>query len=207
MFFLEKVYCKYKSLLNQHSYVFILMFLKNTCNHVTLVKFLEKNSKGAMLMEKIKMYVIRDAKYPQWYFQHIKDYSSVMGYLAKNHPRYTHKFTTDIKQAMHFKTPNEILEFIKEHAIEGTIVKDPYQERISKTAFKYMGENYGEAITYIHGMIEDSSEKMLAASKALKVNANTLIKFMKDPYSIAAHIRDRIVENLVNLEKAVKAIG
>ena len=83
-------------------------------------------------MEKIKMYVIRDAKYPQWYFQRIEDYSSMMGYLAKNHPRYTHKFTTDIKQAMHFKTPNEILEFIKEHAIEGTIVKDPYQERISK---------------------------------------------------------------------------
>lgn len=48
---------------------------------------------------------------------------------------------------------------------------------------------------------------MLAASKALKVNANTLIKFMKDPYSVKAQIRDRIVENLVNLEKAVKAIG
>ena len=160
-------------------------------------------------MNNIKLYVIRDAKSPQWYFQHINDYSSMMGYLAKNHPRYTHKFTTDIKQAMHFGTPNEVLEFIKEHAIEGTIVKDPYQERISKVAFKYMGENYGEAITYIHGMIEDSSEKMLAASKALKVNANTntLIKFMKDPYSVAAHIRDRIVENLGNLEKAVKAIG
>lgn len=26
-------------------------------------------------MNDIKMYVIRDAKYPQWYFQHIKDYS------------------------------------------------------------------------------------------------------------------------------------
>ena len=60
-------------------------------------------------MNNIKMYVIRDVKYPQWYFQHIKDYSSMMGYLAKNHPRYTHKFTTDIKQAMHFKTPNEVL--------------------------------------------------------------------------------------------------
>ena len=72
-------------------------------------------------MNDIKMYVIRDAKYPQWYFQHIKDYSSMMGYLAKNHPRYTHQFTTDIKQAMHFKTPNEVLEFIKEHAIEGTL--------------------------------------------------------------------------------------
>ena len=158
-------------------------------------------------MKKIKMYVIRDAKYPQWYFQHIEDYSSMMGYLAKNHPQYTHKFTNNIRKAMHFDTPNEALAFIKEHSIEGTIVKDPYQERISKTAFKYMGENYGEAITYIHGMIEDSSEKMLAASKTLKVNANTLIKFMKDPYSVAAHIRDRIVENLVNLEKAVKAIG
>lgn len=157
-------------------------------------------------MNNIKLYVIRDSKNPQWYFQRIEDYSSVMGYLAKNHPRYTHKLTNDIKQAMHFETPNEALTFIKEHSIEGNIVKDPYQERISKTAFKYMGENYGEAITYIYGMIEDSSEKMLAGSKALKVNANTLIKFMKDPYSVAAHIRDRIVENLVKLEKAVKSI-
>lgn len=158
-------------------------------------------------MEKIKMYVIRDAKYPQWYFQRIEDYSSMMGYLAKNHPQYTHKFTNNIRKAMHFDTPNKALNFIKEHSIEGDIIKDPYQERISKAGFKYMGENYGEAITYIHGMIEDSSEKMLAASKALKVNANTLIKFMKDPYSVAAHIRDRIVENLANLEKAVKFIG
>lgn len=157
-------------------------------------------------MDKIKIYVIRDAKNLQWYFQRIEDYSSMMGYLAKSHPRYTHKLTNDIRQAMHFKTPNEVLEFIKEHSIEGTIVKDPYQERISKTAFKYMGENYGEAITYIYGMIGNSNEKMLDGSKALKVNANTLIKFMKDPYSVAAHRRDRIVENLVNLEKAVKSI-
>ena len=160
-----------------------------------------------MLMENIKIYVIVRNQEPHFLFERIEDYSSMRGYLAKIHPRYTHKFTTDIKKAMHFKTPNEVLEFIKEHSIEGTIVKDPYQERISKTAFKYMGENYGEAITYIHGMVEGSNEKMLAASKALKVNANTLIKFMKDPYSVAAHIRDRIVENLAKLEKAVKAIG
>ena len=158
-------------------------------------------------MNDIKMYVIRDAKYPQWYFQRIEDYSSMMGYLAKSRPQYTHKLTNDIRKAMHFGMPNEVLAFIKEHSIEGTIVKDPYKERVSKTALKYMGENYGEAITYIHGMIEDSSEKMLAASKTLKVNANTLIKFMKDPYSVKAHIRDRIVENLVNIEKAVKSIG
>ena len=158
-------------------------------------------------MEKIKMYVIRDAKYPQWYFQRIEDYSSMMGYLTKNHPRYTHKLTNDIKQAMHFETPNEALTFIKEHSIEGNIIKDPYQEQLSNVTLKYMGENYGEAITYIYGMIGNSNEKMLAGSKALKVKANTLIKFMKDPYSVAAHIRDRIVENLVNLEKAVKAIG
>lgn len=158
-------------------------------------------------MNSINLYVIRDAKNPQWYFQRIEDYSSMMGYLAKNHPRYTHKLTNNIRQAMHFDTPNEALAFIKEHSIEGNIIKDPYQERFSKVGFKYMGENYGEAITYIHGKIGNSSEKMLAASKALKVNANTLIKFMKDPYSVAAHIRDRIVENLANLEKAVKSIG
>ena len=158
-------------------------------------------------MNSINLYVIRDIKYPQWYFQRIEDYSSMMGYLAKNHPRYTHKFTTDIKQAMHFETPNEVLDFIKEHAIEGTIVKDPYQERVSKVAFKYMGENYGEAITYIHGIIEDSSEKMLAASKALKVNANTLIKFMKDPYSTDWQTRNKILENLPKVEQAVKSIG
>ena len=158
-------------------------------------------------MNSINLYVIRDTKSPQWYFQRIEDYSSMMGYLAKNHPRYTHKLTSNIRQAMHFDTPNEALAFIKEHSIEGNIIKDPYQERFSKVGFKYMGENYGEAITYIHGKIGNSSEKMLAASKALKVNANTLIKFMKDPYSVAAHIRDRIVENLANLEKAVKTIG
>lgn len=157
-------------------------------------------------MNNIKLYVIRDAKYPQWYFQRIEDYSSVMGYLAKNHPRYTHKLTNDIQQAMHFETPNEALTFIKEHSIEGNIIKDPYQEQLSNVTLKYMGENYGEAITYIYGIIGNSNEKMLAASKALKVNANTLIKFMKDPYSVAAHIRDRIVENLVNLEKAVKSV-
>ena len=157
-------------------------------------------------MNNIKLYVIRDAKTPQWYFQRIEDYSSVMGYLAKSHPRYTHKLTNDIKQAMHFETPNEALTFIKEHAIEGNIIKDPYQEQLSNVTLKYMGENYGEAITYIYGMIGNSNEKMLAGSKALRVNANTLIKFMKDPYSVAAHIRDRIVENLVNLEKAVKSI-
>ena len=158
-------------------------------------------------MNNIKLYVIRDAKSPQWYFQRIEDYSSMMGYLAKNHPRYTHKLTNDIKQAMHFETPNEALTFIEEHSIEGNIIKDPYQEQLSNVTLKYMGENYGEAITYIYGMIGNSNEKMLAGSKALKVNANTLIKFMKDPYSVAAHIRDRIIENLANLEKAVKAIG
>ena len=31
-------------------------------------------------MNDIKMYVIRDAKYSQWYFQRIEDYSSMMGW-------------------------------------------------------------------------------------------------------------------------------
>ena len=92
-------------------------------------------------MNDIKMYVIRDAKNPQWYFQRIEDYSSMLGYLAKNHPRYTHKLTNDIKQAMHFETPNEALTFIKEHSIEGNIIKDPYQEQLSNVTLKYMGEN------------------------------------------------------------------
>ena len=50
-------------------------------------------------MNNIKMYVIRDAKYPQWYFQRINDYSSMMGYLAKNHPRYTHQFGDQINRS------------------------------------------------------------------------------------------------------------
>ena len=158
-------------------------------------------------MNSINLYVIRDAKSPQWYFQRIEDYSSMMGYLAKNHPRYTHKLTNNIREAMHFETPNEALAFIKEYSIEGNIIKDPYQARVLHVSSKMMGENFGEVITYIYGMIGNSNEKMLAASRALKVNANTLIKFMKDPYSVAAHIRDRIVENLGSLEKAVKSIG
>ena len=95
-------------------------------------------------MEKIKMYVIRDAKYPQWYFQRIEDYSSMMGYLAKNHPQYTHKFTNNIRKAMHFDTPNKALNFIKEHSIEGDIIKDPYQEKVLHVISRRMGENFGE---------------------------------------------------------------
>jgi len=70
-----------------------------------------------------------------------------------------------------------------------------------------MGENFGEVITYIYGMVGDSNEKMLAASRALKVNANTLVRFMKDPYDIASGTRDKIVENLPKVEQAVKSIG
>ena len=72
---------------------------------------------------------------------------------------------------------------------------------------KMMGENFGEVITYIYGMIGNSNEKMLAASRVLKVNANTLVKFMKDPYEVAPSTRDKIVENLPKVEKAVKSIG
>ena len=158
-------------------------------------------------MNSINLYVIRDAKNPQWYFQRIEDYSSMMGYLAKNHPRYTHKLTNNIREAMHFETPNKALIFIKEHSIEGEIVKDPYQEKVLHVSSRRMGENFGEVITYVYGMIGNSNEKMLAASEALIVNANTLIKFMKDPYSVKAQTRNRIVENLVNLEQAVKSIG
>lgn len=158
-------------------------------------------------MNSINLYVIRDAKNSQWYFQRIEDYSSMMGYLSKNHPRYTHKLTNDIKQAMHFETPNRALEFIKEHSIDGNIIKDPYQERVLHVVSRRMGENYGEVITYIYGMVGDSNEKMLAASRALKVNANTLIKFMKDPYSTDLQTRNKILENLPKVEKAVKSIG
>ena len=158
-------------------------------------------------MNNIKLYVIRDAKNLQWYFQRIEDYSSMMGYLAKNHPRYTHKLTNNIREAMHFDTPNEALAFIKEHSIEGDIIKDPYQERVIHVSSKTMGENFGEVITYIYGMVGSSNEKMLAASRALKVNANTLVKFMKDPYSIAINTRDKIVENLAKVEQEVKSVG
>lgn len=158
-------------------------------------------------MNSINLYVIRDAKNPKWYFQRIEDYSSMMGYLTKNHPRYTNKLTNNIRQAMHFETPNEALTFIKEHSIEGDIIKDPYQERVLHVSSRRMGENFGEVITYIYGMIENSNEKMLAVSRALKVNANTLVKFMKDPYAIATNSRDKIVENLPKVEQAVKAIG
>ena len=158
-------------------------------------------------MNSINLYVIRDAKNPQWYFQRIEDYSSMMGYLTKNHPRYTHKLTNNIRQAMHFDTPNRALEFIKEHSIEGNIIKDPYQEKVLHVSSKMMGENFGEVITYIYGMVGDSNEKMLAASKSLKVNANTLIKFMKDPYSTDLQTRNKIVENLPKVEQAVKSIG
>lgn len=93
-------------------------------------------------MNSINLYVIRDTKSPQWYFQRIEDYSSMMGYLAKNHPRYTRKLTNNIREAMHFDTPNDALTFIKKHSIEGDIIKDPYQERVIHVSSKMMGENF-----------------------------------------------------------------
>ena len=119
-------------------------------------------------MNSINLYVIRDTKSPQWYFQRIEDYSSMMGYLAKNHPRYTHKLTNNIRQAMHFDTPNEALTFIKKHSIEGDIIKDPYQERVIHVSSKMMGENFGEVITYIYGMVGGSNEKDACCFKSTK---------------------------------------
>ena len=45
MFFNKKVNCKYKTLLNQHSYIFILYFTKKRVTHVTRVTDYELRKK------------------------------------------------------------------------------------------------------------------------------------------------------------------
>ena len=47
MFFNKKVKSKYKSLLNQHSYIYILYFLKKRVTHVTRVTVHELEEKIA----------------------------------------------------------------------------------------------------------------------------------------------------------------
>ena len=156
-----------------------------------------------MLMNNIKMYVIRDAKYPQWYFQHIKDYSSMMGYLAKAHPLYTHRFTKHVEKAMHFLTIKEALDFIQAHNIDGSIIKDLSQERLKRKKMpkQYLDENYGDVITYLYSVMGNSSDKMLQAAHDMHISVTSLTKFMRDPYSLSSQTRDKIVANITRIKK------
>ena len=153
-------------------------------------------------MNNIKMYVIRDAKYSQWYFQRIEDYSSMMGYLAKNHPLYTHRFTKYVEKAMHFLTIKEALDFIQAHKIDGSIIKDLSQERLKrrKMSKQYL-EEYGDVITYLYNVMGNSSDKMLQAAHDMHTSVTSLSKFMRDPYSLSSQTRDKIVANITKLKK------
>ena len=155
-----------------------------------------------MLMNDIKMYAIRDAKSPQWYFQRIEDYSSMMGYLAKAHPLYTHRFTKYVEKAMHFLTIKEALDFIQAHQIDGSIIKDLSQERLKRRKMsKQYREEYGDVITYLYNVMGNSSDKMLQAAHDMNVSVTSLSKFMRDPYSLSSHTRDKIVANITRLKK------
>lgn len=153
-------------------------------------------------MNDIKMYAIRDAKSPQWYFQRIEDYSSMMGYLAKAHPLYTHRFTKYVEKAMHFLTIKEALDFIQAHQIDGSIIKDLSQERLKRRKMsKQYREEYGDVITYLYNVMGNSSDKMLQAAHDMNVSVTSLSKFMRDPYSLSSHTRDKIVANITRLKK------
>lgn len=155
-----------------------------------------------MLMENIKIYVIVRNQEPHFLFERIEDYSSMRGYLAKAHPLYTHRFTKYVEKAMHFLTIKEALDFIQAHKIDGSIIKDLSQERLKrKKMSKQYREEYGDVITFIYSMIGNSSDKMLQAAHDMNVSVTSLSKFMRDPYSLSSHTRDKIVANITRIKK------
>lgn len=155
-----------------------------------------------MLMENIKIYVIVRNQEPHFLFERIEDYSSMRGYLAKAHPLYTHRFTKYVEKAMHFLTIKEALDFIQAHKIDGSIIKDLSQERLKrKKMSKQYREEYGDVITFIYSMIGNSSDKMLQAAHDMNVSVTSLSKFMRDPYSLSSHTRDKIVANITRINK------
>lgn len=155
-----------------------------------------------MLMENIKIYVIVRNQEPHFLFERIEDYSSMRGYLAKAHPLYTHRFTKYVEKAMHFLTIKEALDFIQAHKIDGSIIKDLSQERLKrKKMSKQYREEYGDVITFIYSMIGNSSDKMLQAAHDMNVSVTSLSKFMRDPYSLSSHTRNKIVANITRIKK------
>lgn len=155
-----------------------------------------------MLMENIKIYVIVRNQEPHFLFERIEDYSSMRGYLAKAHPLYTHRFTKYVEKAMHFLTIKEALDFIQAHQIDGSIIKDLSQERLKRRKMsKQYSEDYGDVITFIYSVIGNSSDKMLQAAHDMHTSVTSLSKFMRDPYSLSSHIRDKIVANITKLKK------
>lgn len=155
-----------------------------------------------MLMEDIKIYMIIRNQEPHFLFERIEDYSSMRGYLAKAHPIYTHRFTKHVEKAMHFLTIKEALDFINEHKIDGSIIKDLSQERLKRKAMsKLYLEDYGDVITFIYSVIGNSSDKMLQAAHDMHISVTSLSKFMRDPYSLTSQTRDKIVANITRINK------
>lgn len=155
-----------------------------------------------MLMENIKIYVIVRNQEPHFLFERIEDYSSMRGYLAKAHPIYTHRFTKYVEKAMHFLTIKEALDFIQAHQIDGSIIKDLSQERLKrKKMSKQYLEDYGDVITFMYSVFGNSSDKMLQAAHDMHISVTSLSKFMRDPYSLSSHTRDKIVANITRIKK------
>ena len=156
-----------------------------------------------MPMEDIKIYVIVRNQEPHFLFERIEDYSSMMGYLTKAHPLYTHRYTKHVEKAMHFSTIKAALDFIQEHKIDGSIIKDLSQERLKRRTMskQYLDENYGDVITYLYSVIGNSSDKMLQAAHDMHISVTSLTKFFRDPYSLSSQTRDKIVANITRIKK------
>ena len=154
-------------------------------------------------MEDIKIYMIASNQEPHFLFERIQDYSSMMGYLSKAHPRYTHRYTKHVENAMHFLTIKQAMDFIQENSIDGYIIKDILQERLKrrKMSTQYIDEDYGDVITYLYSVIGNSSDKMLQAAHLMNISVTSLTKFMRDPYSLSYQTRDKIVSNMTRLKK------
>ena len=66
---------------------------------------------------------------------------------------------------------------------------------------KQYREEYGDVITFIYSVIGNSSDKMLQTAHDMNVSVTSLSKFMRDPYSLSSHTRDKIVANITRIKK------
>lgn len=142
------------------------------------------------------------------YFKEINDYSTMKGYLDKNHPMHTSVFKSEQREAMTFKTYGAAQKFKNEYGIPGNIIEvvASTKQFITNEKDKSIGRNrldafYDSALKKtredIEKMIADSENNFKHMAKdILRVRTTTLIQFLRDPYEIGWSTRNKIMDRL-----------
>ena len=150
------------------------------------------------------MFVI---KHNGMYFQGLKDYSSMEGYLDKKHPKKTLKFCKNQHKALEFISYEKAFEFKHKNNVLGTVTliqaaSKPFEPIKPDESLKFVEVNDYSAQLL---MARDEIEKMIGTSSnnfyhmqkdILKVKVSTLNKFLNNPYKVNPITRKKIKDNL-----------